>query len=468
VKNQDLAELRVKLRSVDAQLIGVLAHRRRLVSRIGLLKRKLNVGVIDVLAEKSAMENFVSSAAKAGLEEDYARRIAELVIEASVRSQMRGRRHAPSNDALLKQFSEIIRKAEKTGRRLIRFDIGEPRFRTPRTAIREAKRWLSQSPTMLYGSSFGLTELTDAIATRLNNQYGTRLRRSNILITPGARFGIFAAMRTNASSLERILVCEPAWPAYESCISLVGGRILSISTSLEDKWDVDLIALEEALKLKPKTLVLNNPSNPTGKVLSRPRFQEVMELAKKYHTTVLSDEVYASYCDTPAPSVLEYPDNDAIYINSFSKEFGMTGWRVGYAVADEEKISRMRRIVETTLTNVPELVQRAALAALKDPSREATVSRRKIRRRARIACAELRKGELEFFPPDGGFYIFPRTRRRIDSEKFAKHLLAKYAVGVLPGTIFGGYKNFLRLAITESEEAVRTGIRRIVKAIDEW
>jgi aspartate/methionine/tyrosine aminotransferase/chorismate mutase len=468
VKNQDLAELRGRLRSVDSELIGVLARRKRLVGRIGLLKRKLKLGVIDELAEKFAMENFVASAARAGLEEGYARRIGELVIEASVDAQTRARGHAPSKDASLKQFSEIIRRAEKRGRKVIRFDIGEPRFRTPRTVIREAKRWLSQSPMMLYGSSSGLTELTDAIATRLNNQYGTRLRRSNILITPGARFGIFTAMRTNASSLERILVCQPAWPAYESCISMLGGRILSVSTTLEDKWDVDVVALEEALKLRPKMLVLNNPSNPTGKVLSRGRFQEIMQLAKKYRTTVLSDEVYTSYCDAPAPSVLEYPDNEAIYINSFSKEFSMTGWRVAYAVADEQRITRMRRIVETALTNVPELVQRGALAALKDSSREAMASRRKIRRRLRIACEELQKGKLEFFPPDGGFYIFPRTRRGIDSRKFAEHLFAKYAVGVLPGTIFGGYTSFLRLAITESEQAVRTGIRRIVKAMNEW
>jgi len=440
-----------------------------LVSKIGLLKRKLKIGTIDVLSERSAMENFVVSAARAGLEESYARRVAELVIEVSVDAQLRSRPAAASRDALLKQLAEMMRRAEKKGRRLIRFDIGEPRFKTPSAAVSEAKRWLSRSPTMLYGSSSGLTELADAIATRLNNQYGTRLRRSNILIVPGGRFGIFAAIRTNVSSLERVLVCQPAWPAYESFISLVGGRVLSVSTSLEDRWDIDLVALEEALKLRPKMLILNNPCNPTGKVLSAERFQEVMGLASKYRTTVLSDEVYASYCGTPAPSVLEYPDSEAIYINSFSKEFSMTGWRVAYAVADEQRIAKMRRIVESTLTNVPELVQRAALAALKDPSGEAAASRRRITRHLSIACEELQKGGFEFYAPDGGFYVFPRMKRRgIDSEKFAKHLFVKYGVGVLPGPIFGGYKNFLRLAITEPENAVRTGIRRIVKAMNEW
>ena len=439
-----------------------------MVSRIGLVKRKLSMGVIDALAEKSAIENFVASAFKVGLEESYARRIAELVIEASVDAQMRAGARAASSDASLKQLSETIRRAEKRGRRLIRFDIGEPRFRTPRTAIREAKRWLSRSPTMLYGSSSGMTELTDAIATRLNNQYGTRLRRSNILITPGARFGIFAAMRTNVSNLERVLVCQPAWPAYESCAGLAGARTLSVSTSLESNWDIDVAALQEALKLRPKMLVLNNPSNPTGKVLSRERFREVMHLAEKHHTTVLSDEVYASYCDTPPPSVLEHPNNGGIYISSFSKGFSMTGWRVAYVVADERKIAAMRRIIETTLTNVPELVQRAALAALKDPSSEAATSRRRISRRLRIACEELRKGGFEFYPPDGGFYVFPRMRGGIGSERFAKRLLVKHGVGVLPGTIFGGYRSFLRLAITESEDRVKTGIRRIVKAMNEW
>jgi len=125
--------------------------------------------------------------------------------------------------------------------------------------------------------------------------------------------------------------------------------------------------------------------------------------------------------------------------------------------------------VETALTSVPELVQRAAVAALKDPSREADRARREICRRVGIACEELRKGDLEFYPPDGGFYIFPRIKKRkMDSEKFAKHLFKKHAVGVLPGNVFGEYKDFLRLAITESEATVKAGIRRIVKAIDEW
>jgi aspartate/methionine/tyrosine aminotransferase len=129
----------------------------------------------------------------------------------------------------------------------------------------------------------------------------------------------------------------------------------------------------------------------------------------------------------------------------------------------------MRKIVETSLTNVPELIQRAALAALKDTSVDAATGRGRIRKRLNMACEELRKGDFEFHPPEGGFYVFPRIRRRgIDAEKFAKHLFEKHAVGVLPGTIFGEYQDFLRLAITEPEAAVRTGIRRIVKAMDEW
>jgi len=276
-------------------------------------------------------------------------------------------------------------------------------------------------------------------------------------------------MRSAVSSFERVLLCQPVWPAYESCAALVGTRVLSVSTDLEDRWEIDPTALEEQLKLRPKMLIINSPNNPTGKVWSAKRFQEVLELASKYRTVVLSDEVYTSYCSTRVPSVLDCPDVDAIYINSFSKEFGMTGWRVGYAVADDQRIGKMRAIVETALTSVPELVQRAAVAALKDPSREADRARREICRRVGIACEELRKGDLEFYPPDGGFYIFPRIKKRkMDSEKFAKHLFKKHAVGVLPGNVFGEYKDFLRLAITESEATVKAGIRRIVKAIDEW
>jgi aspartate/methionine/tyrosine aminotransferase len=322
---------------------------------------------------------------------------------------------------------------------------------------------------MLYGSSAGLPALVDAITERLNRQNGTKLGRSNILIFPGGRFAIFASIFTTLSSLDRVVLCQPAWPAYESCVAIAGGRTLAVPTRLEGHWDIDLTALEEKLRLRPKIIVLNNPNNPTGKVLSKNMFGEIMELARKYRAVVLSDEVYATYSSVPVPSVLEYPDTQSIYVNSFSKEFSMTGWRVAYAVAGEERIARMRKIVETSLTNVPEVIQRAALAALKDTSTDAVTGRNRIRRRLSMACEELRRGDFEFHPPEGGFYVFPRMRRKgIDAEEFSKYLFEKYAVGVLPGTIFGEYPDFLRLAITEPEAAVRTGIRRIVKAMDEW
>ena len=469
MKNQDLAKPRRELRSVDSKLVAILAHRDRLVSKIGELKKRLNLGVIDPAVEKVAIDNFISSAARAGIDETYARRLASLVIECSVDAQTRRRRRVTGRDSMLKQLSEMMLKAERKGRRLIRLDIGEPRFRTPRAVVREAKRYLNRTPMMLYGSSAGLPALVDAIAERLNRQYGTKFGRSNILIFPGGRFAIFASILTTLSSLDRVALCQPAWPAYESCVAFAGGRTLAVPTRLEDHWDIDLTALEEKLRLAPKMIVLNNPNNPTGKVLSENMFEEIMELARKYRTVVLSDEVYATYSSVPVPSVLEYPDTQSIYVNSFSKEFSMTGWRVAYAVADEERIARMRKIVETSLTNVPEVIQRAALAALKDTSADAVTGRNRIRKRLDMACEELRRGDFEFHPPEGGFYVFPRMLRKgIGAEKFSKYLFEKYAVGVLPGTIFGEYPDFLRLAITEPEAAVRTGIRRIVKAMDEW
>ena len=468
MSERTLKELRKQLRCVDSELIRTLAQRLRLVQRIGFVKKKLQIGVIDPATEKSAMENFVATAVQAGVDKVFATRLAHLVIEASVDIQTSSRPRVVSKDSVLKRFSEIMLRAEKKNRKLIRLDIGEPRFRTPRVVAAEAKRFLDRTPTMMYGSSAGLTALTDAIAAGLNDQYGTRIDRSKVLIFPGARFAIFAAIRSTLSSFDRVVLCKPAWPAYESSAALAGARSVTVSTSLEDAWDINLRVLEDAFGLRPRMLVINNPNNPTGKVWSAKRFREILDLASRYRVTVLSDEVYASYCHTQVPSVLEYPDADAIYVNSFSKEFSMTGWRVAYAVASEERIAKMRSIVETTLTNVPEFVQRAAVAALKDRSGQAVHNRRQIRRRVEMACEELRKGDLEFYPPDGGFYIFPRIKKRnIDSERLTKHLF-EHGVGILPGSVFGEYKDFLRLAITESETAVKTGIRRIVKAVEEY
>jgi len=466
---KDLRKLRADIGAVDSELVRLMGRRFKLARKIGRLKKQLNLEVVDPATERLVVDSFVASAAKAGIDQSYARRLVNLVIEGSVEVQTRSRRPVTGRDSMLKQLSEMMLKAERKGRKLIRLDIGEPRFRTPRSVIRETKRYLDQTPMMLYGSSAGLPALVDAVAERLNRQYGTKLGRSNILIFPGGRFAIFAAILATVSSLERVAICRPAWPAYESCIAVTGGRTLAVSTWLEDQWDIDLTALEDTLKLGPRMIVLNNPNNPTGKVVPAKIFQAIMSLARKYHVVVLSDEVYTTYSSVPVPSVLEYPDTEGIYVNSFSKEFSMTGWRVAYAVADEQRIARMRRIVETSLTNVPELIQRAALAALKDTSADAANGRNTIRKRLSMACEELRKGAFEFHPPEGGFYIFPRiVRGGIDSEKFAKYLFEKYAVGVLPGTIFGDYQDFLRLAITEPEDAVRTGIRRIVKAMDSW
>lgn len=440
-----------------------------MVTKIGERKRRLNLGITDPAVEKVAIDNFLASAAKAGIEKAYARHLISLVIEHSVEAQTRRRRRVIGKDSTLKQLSEMMLKAERKGRMLIRLDIGEPRFGTPKAVVREAKRYLDRTPMMLYGSSAGLPALVDAIAERLNRQHGTKFGRSNILIFPGGRFAIFASIFTTLSRLDRVVISQPAWPAYESCVDFAGGRTLAVPTSLEDHWDIDLTALEETLRLGPKMIVLNNPNNPTGRVLPANVFEEIMRLARKYRTVVLSDEVYTAYSSVPVPSVLEYPDTESIYVNSFSKEFSMTGWRIAYAVADDDRIARMRKIVETSLTNVPEVIQRAALAALKDTSTDAAAVRDRIKKSLNMACEELRRGNFEFHPPEGGFYVFPRMRRKgIEAGKFSKYLFKKYAVGTLPGTIFGDYPDFLRLAITEPEASARTGIKRIVKAVDEW
>ena len=273
MKNQDLAKLRRELRSVDSELVAILAHRDRLVTKIGELKKRLNLGAIDPAVEKVAIDNFVASAAEAGTDKTYARRLISLVIERSVEVQTRRRRGVTGRDSMLKQLSEMMLKAERKGRRLIRLDIGEPRFRTPRAVVREARRYLDRTPMMLYGSSAGLPALVDAIAERLNRQHGTKFGRSNILIFPGGRFAIFASILTALSSLDRVALCQPAWPAYESCVAFAGGRTLAVPTRLEDHWDIDLTALEEKLRLGPKMIVLNNPNNPTGKVLSENMFK---------------------------------------------------------------------------------------------------------------------------------------------------------------------------------------------------
>jgi aspartate/methionine/tyrosine aminotransferase len=184
---------------------------------------------------------------------------------------------------------------------------------------------------------------------------------------------------------------------------------------------------------------------------------------------VLSDEVYDKYVHTKAPSILESAVENYVYINSFSKQFSLTGWRIAYLVTTKEKAMRIRRVIQTVATCVPEFIQNSALVAIKRGRREAKRNIDVIMKKVELTCQELSKINVSFYKPDGTFYVFPRANKpNFDSLTFAKRLLERHRVSISPGQAFGDYPTFFRLAVSLPEAQIPGAIKAIGKAIDAW
>lgn len=303
----------------------------------------------------------------------------------------------------------------------------------------------------------------------ISKEHNTTIDPDQILITPGGRFAIFATIMSFVSELERVIIPQPAWPAYEECAAVTKARVIPVNTTLESGWELDLSKLEEELRKGAKMLVLNNPNNPTGKVINRKRFHEIVGLARKYGTFVLSDEVYEKYVRSKPSSIIEEEYADSVYINSFSKRFSLTGWRIAYLVTTKEHATRIRRIIQTAITCVPEFIQRAAVLALKEGKTEAQRNINSILNKVDLTCRELGKIDVEFYEPEGAFYVFPRSKKKnFDSIKFATQLLKERQVSISPGQSFGDYPAFFRLAVSLPERQIPRAIHSIGQAIESW
>ena len=432
------------------------------------IKQAKDLPIIDTDAEQSAMGNLVQSAEELGLSAAFARRIGELLIEETVHVQEQGKPRQ-SKDQLLKQIVELTLRLISQGQRVTRFEIGEPNFPASPQVIRGLTETLRRKKIIGYGPAAGLPELRRALADELNVEHDTEIEPDQILITPGGRFGIFASIAGFVSQLERVAIPQPAWPAYEECVNFIKGRVIPLNATLEERWEINVGKLETELRKGARMLILNTPSNPTGKIISKSKFEEIIELAQRYEALILSDEVYDKYVRAKAPSILESGNENFVYVNSFSKQFSLTGWRIAYLVTTKEKAMRIRRVIQTVATCVPEFIQNAALVAIKKGRREAQRNVNAIMKKVELTCRELGKIDVSFYKPDGTFYVFPRANKpNFDSVKFAKQLLEQHHVSISPGQAFGDYPEFFRLAVSLPAAQIPGAIKAIGKAIDAW
>lgn len=359
-------------------------------------------------------------------------------------------------------LADVARRLNGEGISVIELQTGDPDFSTPSVIVEAASRALRDGHTH-YSYGGGLPQLRDRLASALNTEFSATLERENILVTHGAAQGIAAIVSALVELGDEVIILEPNWTTLDSIVTLNGGRVIKVAHTSDD--DRLLNQLEAARTHRTRMLCFNSPNNPTGSVFSADRIARLVDWAGHHGLYVLSDEVYRSITfDVQHASVLEHmADSDRLlFVDSFSKRYAMTGWRVGFVVGHRDVMSRVAKSSQIMITNVAPFVQYGALAALESPetSNAAIGMRDSYRERRDALLLSCEQEGLEVLYPDGAFYLFVRVLE--DDVTFAKRLLDESRVCAVPGSAYGSSgAGWLRLTFAAPLEDVQEGIRRV-------
>ncbi len=461
-EKKELVRLRGEVTLKTIEIIRLIAERNRLAERIGSVKRSEGLPLDDEKVEDELLREVLREGEKRGVERELVVKILSSLISEAKRVQ--GLDPGGGRASPMSVLTKVV-KLQREGKKVMRLDVGEPDFPPPAAVVEACQEALKGEKTH-YTESRGIPELVEALRAYLKSKNHFDAKPEQLVVTVGGRFAVYAAIATAVKEGDSAMIIEPAWPAYKEQIEFVGGKAITLQTSLGDGWGPRVEKIGERVRPNTKAIVLNYPSNPTGKIVKPSLFREILEVANDHNLTVISDEVYDSYSFTPCPSILEGGADRFILTSSFSKTWAMTGFRVGYAVCDGKTAEKIARLASLMYTSVPEFIQYGAIKAL-ESEEEATRNREAMRERIAIACRELdRIRGLDYYRPDGSMYVFPESSDgSFNSSRFAESLLDENGVSVIPGTGFGDYPRCFRISLGSPKEVIVEGIRRIGERI---
>lgn len=357
---------------------------------------------------------------------------------------------------------------------VISLSIGEPDFVTPATIRRAAIQSIERGETK-YTSNSGTWELRVALAAHLEKLYGVRYDpETEILITVGVSEALHDAMLATIDPGDEVIVAEPCFVAYKPCVVLAGGTPIVLPTRVEDEFQVDADALARTITPRTRALLIGYPNNPTGAVMSRERLLEVARIAETHNLLVFSDEIYdrlvygvEHVCVAALPGMRER----TILLGGFSKDYAMTGWRVGYVCAPAEILAAIHKVHQYIIMSAPTPAQVGALEGLLHAEADVQAMVREYDQRRQVVVSGLNAIGLPTFTPRGAFYAFPDIRSTgLTSDQFCEKLLREEHVAVIPGSAFGACgEGFVRVcyaaSMTNIEEAL-TRIERFIRQHD--
>ncbi len=356
------------------------------------------------------------------------------------------------------RISERAKQLRKEGKAVIDMGLGEPDFSTPPHIIEAACRALKEGKTT-YAPAQGIPELREAIAEKLREENGIPAKPENVIVTAGAKYAIYEAMQALIEPGDEVILLEPAWVSYEACVLLAGGKPVLVKHDESFKH----ADIGERITDKTKMIVVNSPNNPIGVVYPKEFLKEIADLASDHDICVMADEVYEKIIfDGEHHSIASFDGmfERTITINAFSKTYAMTGWRLGYAVAPESVIGRMRKIQSHSISSPTTFVQYAGIAALRGDQSFVRDMVAEFRERRDLLIDGLKNLGLRYAPPEGAFYVFMDTG--MDGDEFSRRFLEEYHVAVTPGSGFGrSYRSWVRLSYATSVENIREMLERL-------
>jgi aspartate/methionine/tyrosine aminotransferase len=365
---------------------------------------------------------------------------------------------------------ERAREREARGHDVIHMEIGEPDFPTPAPVLEAARRALTEQ-SLGYTPAAGLPRLRQAIARYYARRYGLDLDPERVFVTPGGSGALQLVLSAVIDVGDEVLTPDPGYPCIRHVVALLGGRASMVPAGAEDGFVPGIERLESRWTEQTRALLFATPANPTGAVVSRASVARLAELARERRAALIVDEIYQGLTyGVEDHTALSSGGGDVFVINSFSKYFGMTGWRLGWLVAPRSFCPVLHRLAQNLYLAAPTLPQHAALAALESETLELLDQRRdRLQTRRDLLVAGLR--DLGFrveSAPAGAFYVYAGIPDGWDgAETLAEHLLTDADVAVTPGTDFGAWETDrrLRFSYTASRARIDCALNRIRRAI---
>jgi len=371
---------------------------------------------------------------------------------------------APSG---IRKFFDLLSSMEG----VISLGVGEPDFATP-WHIREAAIHSLEKGYTMYTSNSGMIELRQEIARYLKKNFELDYNpETEILITNGVSEGLDLAVRAILNPGDEVILPDPHYVSYPSCVLLAGGIPVHVPTNCDNDFKLCAAEVEAKITERTKAILIGYPSNPTGAIMEKAELTEIANVARQHNLLVISDEIYNVLVYNTEPvcfASINGMRKRTVLLGGFSKAYAMTGWRIGYAAGHAEVIAAMTKIHQYTALCASIMGQKAAIEAMKTGEEEVKRMVRDYDRRRRVIFKGLNDIGLTCFEPKGAFYAFPSiTATGLSSDEFAEKLLFEEKVAVVPGTAFGQCgEGHVRCCYATSMGEIDEALKRMGKFVE--